>query len=187
MGKPTFISLPDSKEKTPVIFLSRGAFTKAYRSNDKVYAYTIIGKHTDYSKEAIATFCEGKHIPAIEVLGESNEYRVYQMPFYQKLEKKHAQAWSDFRKLLKIWEKLVYGATRYLHGYELCEAFEKAVRDSDLSDDLKGAVTDIMYAVSNYGDSYRVEICQRNLKVDKDGNLILLDIVFNPIAKRIGW
>ena len=36
----------------------------------------------------------------------------------------------------------------------------------------------------NYSDNYMMEFPKRNLKVDENGNLIFLDVFFNPRALK---
>lgn len=170
-------------------FLGKGAFAKCYKSEEDglVYSFVASGQNeSDYSKQAIAEFTDqnNPYIPKIEQLGEfdDNGGILYRMPFYQPLTKQSGWAWSEFQ-LLKQAINCLYPDKTY--GYDRNSAIIEYLRQKgQVSSDLVSALEDINTACSNYSLDYLFEFCQRNLKVDDNGHLILLDCIFNRDALK---
>ena len=174
--------------------LGRGAFATCYRHNDTVYSYvkdTNRGfEYNDYSKEAISNFTiESVHIPSIVAHGEvytrGGFKQLYEMPFYNKLQKIESPvAYKQARILQKAQERLDT-QFYFLHhnGYEYNNELIESVRDL-LPSELIQALESINSACSSYGENYKFEFPTRNLKVDSNNNLVLLDCIFNVDALK---
>lgn len=149
--------------------IGRGSFTKAYRAGDMVYLIT-----KDWTKEAMALFCKGPHLPKIERL--DCDYRgtgrqLYRLPYYEALKPTHKKAMEQWRQLLKTLGMGMYTGSIY---DVVMPKLLKMENKTPLLTDLEN----LLSACSNYHANFSIEFPRRNLKVDKDGNLILLDVVF---------
>lgn len=178
-------------EQVEITRIGTGSFSKVYRcKNGRVYCFV---EGDDYSKEAIALFSEGRHIPAIErhndvYLPRVGWCNVYSMPFYDKLTNKKVVNCPAKRQALdikKLWETYYQDNWHMLRGKnnrygDLVWSFIKYA-DGRIPESLHAAVVSIYSACANYGD-YFLEFPIRNMAMDADGELVLLDIVYNPKA-----
>jgi hypothetical protein len=196
------ICIPDFKEDYKMIdarFIGRGAFATCYRDNDTVYSFIKTnGDNSDYSKEAIALFANGKHIPQIEKLGGNVDESglVFKMPFYNRLNNTNPEAWRQARTLIRIWKRMGYkqqGESGYEYNNRVIEfvRMEAIENDDSTLDEIADDLESIKNACSNYDDTYVFEFAVRNMKVNDDGTLILLDVIFNAKAlielRKKGW
>jgi len=198
MKKERMIEIPDQNSYTgyssiEVEFLGKGSFCTCYvwqpvLEDIWVISFLRIGnKESDYSKEAIALYCDNSFIPQIENLGYSKDERfmVFKSPFYAKLEKKFTEAWLQAKMLKKAYDEIVYTSdNRKLTGYEINLKIIDRLTEMNLNERLLDALIELNDSLCNYDDSYRFEFPTRNLKVDEKGNLILLDVIFNSKALR---
>lgn len=149
--------------------IGQGSFTKAYRAGDTVYLIT-----NDWTKEAMALFCEGPHLPKIERL--DNDYRgtgrqLYRLPYYEALKPVHEKATAQWRQLLKVLGMKAHGGSSY--DVVMPKLLKMENKSSVLT-----ALENLLSACSNYHANFSLEFPRRNLKVDTGGNLILLDVVY---------
>lgn len=166
--------------------IGKGAFSTAYRSGSVVRVvveWKKGRKQMDYSKQALALFAgTGKHIPQIERLDFGDGWEVYELPFYQRLTSADKTAWAQFQTLRKLWREEAQVCFRRSR-YDRMEQFLERVKESDLPPSLVEDLESIIIAFSTYGeDAFLLEFSARNLAVDSNGNLILLDIGFCPAA-----
>jgi hypothetical protein len=163
-------------------FLGRGSFAACYEIDGVVYSFVKQGKReTDYSKEAIAEFAIGEHLPNIEKIGFfDNGTMLFKSKLYQPLTPEHKTAWKQFRIMESAWKKCEIGESDYNFNYEVIEALRGQIEPSIIE-----SLESLVDACGNYGDSYRLEFNKRNLKVDETGKLILLDVIFN--RKALKW
>lgn len=167
----------------------KGKFTTAYRDGQDVYLLSI----EDVCKEAYhhyANATHSKHLPAIEWLdaydvqtphGE-RRVTIYKQPFYHALSAKaYPVAWSQFRVLEKFWYAALASSSPSKAWYysDVLSNFNDRVEASTLPDELKEAVDHLQVAASTYGQSIAMEISKRNCRVDDEGRLILLDMLFD--------
>ena len=170
-------------EKIRATYLNHGCFATCYRVGDTVYALVRKGmNYTDLSKEGVALFCQGTHIPKIKALGEAKrkKYYVYTMPFYNDLKDKSSQAWLQWEKLCKIKDGMPACPTK--GGYSYNKEIIKRLKLSHAAPDVISDLEKINNALSQYGDDYFFEFGQNNVKVDNGENLILLDVIFSRNA-----
>lgn len=164
-------------------YLGRGAFATCYEADGFVYSFVKANdahNHTDYSKEALSEWASGLNVPEFEKMGIMEDGRaLYKSPLYNPLTPKNKVAWNQFRILESAWKKTSYKKFGYEFNYTLIDS----VRDV-LPIELIESLESINSACSNYGDSYYFEFPRRNLKIDSNGNLILLDVIFNSHATK---
>jgi len=188
------LTLQDGTE-VEVERIGRGRYSTAWRNCQNVYLQT---NEKDYGKELISRVAEEKnpHIPACVQLDWQDgnaPYRWYRMPLYQPLTAKSVRAWEDFKALKQAREdaqrSLPYDQKRTDDAdvHEVNAKFVELVEDATyLSETLKEAVRLLVEECQNYG-AYTIEISKRNCAVDAEGNLILLDPVFDLAEVRSQW
>ena len=145
-------------------------------------------KNTDYSKEGISLWSdkENPYIPDFESLGDfgDGEGIVYKSPLYYPLTAKNKDAYTEFKLLNSIrldWNEIKSCYCPADKNEKLIDKFENSGKFSPI---LIEALRDINNALRNYGDWYCFEFPKNNLKVNADGQLILLDIIFNSDALK---
>jgi len=188
------LSLPDGTQ-VEVERIGKGRYTTAWRNCSSVYLQT---HEKDSGKEIVcrlAEFSRNPHIPDCKRLdGDDNQiHNWYRMPLYKPLTAKSGRAWEDFKFLRQVREEsrrsLGYNTKRTddEEAYMLNDSFRQYVDDSTyLSDSIKEAVDQLLNECSNFG-AYTIEITKKNCAVDADGNLILLDAVFDLAEIRAAW
>ena len=153
-------------------FLNKGAFSKAYKINEKV-----VIRSSDIAKECLAMFCQderNKHIPKTSCLDDINNFSVYEMPFYNPLKASSKLAWSHYKELKKTLDEMPYDECIQ---YACFNNYIKRFKACNVPEELKQALIILISEMMNYSDNIFVEFSPRNLKVDNEGNLILLDII----------
>jgi hypothetical protein len=180
------ITLPDGT-KLQAKFLGAGAFARCYLAEDG-FVYSFLKMDTrefDFSKEGIALFstCENSHMPKIESLGEDDEEnRVYKSEYYpNKLTTKNKQAWRDYKLLAQIAKESIINDGMH-KGYDTNVKIITKARELGLKESILEALESINVALTNYDLTYCFEFRPCNLKVSDDGELILLDVIFNKKA-----
>jgi hypothetical protein len=177
-------NLPYDREKFLDIeadFIGKGLFCHAFKGDDsRVYLLVKQSQNDfDYSKEAINNWgdSENPHMPEIESFGQFTfkgaEYIVFSMPFYEPLTAKHKTAWAQFKTLQKAFYSLGWGDNRTFYNRSF------ALVDSLEAGSIKEALQSILDAGSNYGPEYGLEFSKQNMSVNKEGVLILRDVLFN--------
>jgi len=190
-GQTTQITVIDEEGRESTVnaqFLGRGMFATCYQVDDKVYSFLKYPDRgeVDYSKDAIYEWADSdnRHIPDFRRMGYvSNDTQIlYTSSLYESLTSKHVNAWNDYKIINRVWRD----------SFNLHDRFEYDFNQRVI-DNLHGLVSvelieglqSINDACRNYGDYYRFEFPKRNLKVDSNGNLILLDVIFN--VKALKW
>jgi hypothetical protein len=178
------LTLPNG-ESVEVERIGRGRYTTAWKNSHYVYLQT---HEKDSSKDLLSHLPDNKHLPKVERLGDfgrNSPFRLYREPLYMPLTAKCGDAWSQFKELKRMREEAERncrtrnGFGRFADAAELNYEFDTLVQDATyLSDEIKRAVTDLTYAAGNYGE-YMIEITKKNCAVDSEGNLVLLDPVFD--------
>lgn len=163
--------------------LGAGTWCTAYRDmGDPTRVYLSIKE--DPSKE-ILRMAAGPHVPQLEQIGYLGDNVLWRTTFYHRLTAKHRTAWKQFRLLQRAAadpEILAIrnrpGFARNSWGHDTMQAIAAYV-DRAGEKQLGEALARIADAACNYGLTYVFEFAVRNLAVDTDENLILLDPVFN--------
>lgn len=188
-GDPKTILVNDMKLIAK--YLGKGLFAKAYQVDDRVYLFA-----NDPMKDAMAEIrrYEGQgdnpHIPLIERVGydDKTDANIYLMPLYDKLTAQHKQAWKDSKILQDVLDNSRAEVLRTTPigrrldyqkvGYTLIENLKSEAR---LSAGIVDALTEMFDWAMNYvsGGEVGIEFNKANLSVDKQGNLVLRDVLFD--------
>jgi hypothetical protein len=168
--------------------IGHGHFSTAYlhRETNNVYLYT----KNDPTKEMIAQYCEGQHIPVVEYVTTfptSGEYdiEVYKMPFYRTIAAKDTVAWAVLKELIRVRREAVNKvAPRWpKRGFRWetdgIEVAQYVADNANVPDSVKEALTTLVNGMRSYGDSYTFEFAKRNVAVDENGDIILRDVCFD--------
>lgn len=173
----------DEKINLTARFLGAGMFSKCFESNGIVYSFVKNGSsESDYSKQAIALYADdtNPHIPQLTVNGDYNDGIIYTSPLYNPLTSKNKKAWSQYKTIKQAFDSVGFSTLDSDYDYN-CKILN-ALKHYNADESIIEAFASIMDSCSNYGDSYRFESPKRNMATDNDGNLILLDVIFNTFA-----
>ena len=181
--KITIMNQNRAESTLEAAYLGRGSFVTCYEHEGIVYSFIKENNNRefDYSKEGIAEWADNNniHVPDFNYMGTFDDgTKLYTSPLYGDLKASHKIAWSQYKQLKNAWESIPFTLER---GYYKNNRIIDSLRDI-VSGELIEALETINDSCSNYGDYYLFEFPKRNLKVDSDGNLILLDVIFNPRA-----
>ena len=181
-----------------LILLGQGKFTRAYRieNSDIVYLFT----RTDNAISAnnctkeIYTWLQGyTHIPYMQRVDTEKyihslhgNYNIYESRFYQQLTTAYPIAWEQAKVLRAVYTKhLTLHEEKYNYNFHaiINNAYQIA---ENMAYELEQLIDPVLYDAiyqlivwsSNYGQNFFMEFNRRNLKIDSDGNLILLDVVY---------
>jgi hypothetical protein len=130
------------------------------------------------------------HLPRVEKFGyTSDDQTVYVMPLYRAPLRKadSPEGWRDFSILKKCREqawsevsKSARGLGAMTHrGYDVNEATLACAEASGVRPAVLEALRALVDTASNYGASQVFEFAARNLATDAEGNLVLLDPLFD--------
>lgn len=183
------------KEKASLIW--RGHFSKFYK-----YWTRYFLKSDDIIKEAYAinslwnqyrNWKKRKHFSNLTISNESipgiknDMCGFYETELYFPINKtNHPDAYLTFKKIKIIWDKYSYERAKYsFNKFESkpCAWTDKIVTaicwDKTIPKKLREELREVFDIVLNLGSEISFEISPRNIKVDKDWNLILLDVFFD--------
>lgn len=204
-----FLDLPESRyaaKTVRLIQIGKGHSTTAYQGDDQ-WVY-LITKHDarDQAKDVLVDinqFAEdrefSKHYPYIEAVGfiskgNEDDY-VYRMPYYRRVTASDKIAWHSAQILSKLldeaWVYANYQARIQYRdlgftdlsakAYDCREKLAELVDTTRIPETLKEAVKFMAERLSDYEEGWCFEFPKRNLSVDEEGNLVLLDVIFNII------
>ena len=181
--------------------IGKGMFSTIYRETGgerRVFAMTVDGA---YEKEILATaheeYPENPHLPALEKFGILTDDRmVYVMKHYTapyrvaNANEEDAKAFLTIRKC--VHEPAAFHAIHRMSGYEGSHHRIDCMRAAGLPEPLLEAITAIVEASSNYGDSFTMEFSPRNVATDEHGRLVLLDLLYDrelvdKLKAKRGW
>lgn len=180
-----------------VVKIGKGAFSTAYRVVDSdvviIATKTQDDSANDNTKE-IYTHIDSKHVPYMATIDTKvympkvGHVNLYESRFYMPLSAKSRQAWSDYKALQKAWNHIMSESYAQLnaiqHGeyyrwYEISYNFIQYLEENQIVSAELIRVLGLIHTWSTaFGPNFLLEFSPRNLKVDSEGNLILLDIVF---------
>lgn len=173
----------------PLRRLGKGSFSIAMAAKNldgKEYAL-LFSRDEVADKEIMSMVSEqhpdNPHIPSVRRFGSTRgfgsraERTVWAMPLYRSpLRRAFAtQGWDDYLKLKKC-ASISTGGT----GYEKNRVMIDCARAAGVSGPVVEAIEAITDWAANYSQSYRFEFSPRNLATDSSGNLVLLDVLFDP-------
>lgn len=179
----------EGRDPIKVTRIGKGTFSVAWKTTGP-HPIVVVGVgHGAPDKEIMADAYHrdpnNPHLPKVVRLGQSPDGDVvyYTMPLYTTpLRKAHVseQGWKDYRALKRCADspaRCVFTLSPYEANFELMSCVST---DSTVSPKLIEALDDLVNVASNYGSSVFVrDINPRNLASDEDGNLVLLDLVFD--------
>jgi hypothetical protein len=178
--------------------LGQGMFTQAWKGADgKVY---LDVDDAAYEKEILAEISRetrNKHLPRVESLAFTPRGRLYRMPLYASPLRAYVDtpkgesttAWRQYRVIKDCWDSAYAAHWRSVYdGYAVKAAVVECARESKLPGALVRALELLAENSDNYGSSYTFEVSPRNLATDRNGNLILLDVLFDAelVQRRRG-
>jgi hypothetical protein len=143
-----------------------GSWTEAYWSGRYVY---LITNDEDMSKSFLAELPKMRHLPEIKYMGRNkNNKKVYRTKYYKPLDET-SPAWKYYLILYSVigWS---YSPSR--HGFKIIDR----LIERNLPDSIIEAIKAIIEKVID--KDYNIEISDYNLGVDKNGDLILLDLPY---------
>lgn len=156
--------------------IGKGSFTKCYDlGNGTVYLDTV-----DQIKEVMALgwFPDSKLFPEIK-LAEDGEG--YVQPLYRKVSAPKRKLKEGDYKLYKTLRDVYLNFSRSsINKYDSYSDWYKAFSEcSELADDVACLLLEALDACSNTGYDISFEISPRNIALDDEGNMILLDCFYN--------
>lgn len=179
-------------EIIPCSFLGKGMFCQAFRRLDTGRVLCFCKE--DFTKEILTwDQCKLPHIPDVTRVDRMDDADyIYEMPYYEKLTASNKAAWSAYKALDAAWEqgrrKAIGKGAKTNQSFHALGAdinrytIEAAKTAGNVPEAIIEALEAIADSASNYGQHYTFEFAPRNLKVDADGNLILLDVIFDAKA-----
>ena len=183
---------PPSGPAYPLKKLGKGAFATAYIVDALPLVLAEVrdigGSQMDYSKtilaEILRTDYTSPHLPHISYVGVTLNATLFAMPRYTvPLRAAHKIAWAQ-AKTLRVCLAEANNRSHKLHGYASREMTLQCAAEAPLPRSLLEALTTLSDAADNYGSQYRFEFPARNLGVDAEGNLVLLDVLYDPDALK---
>lgn len=153
--------------------IGKGTFTKAYQVSETEVEIVSICP----AKECYAMFSQGNTFaPVIEKIDYREDgFSVYSMPLYPKvtapkkqLNTESYKIYQALRTIIEQW-KMTYNK------------FVEQVEALDISEEAKESIIEIASDVGNGidCDDMGFEISPRNITIDNNGNLIMLDCFFS--------
>ena len=156
--------------------IGKGLFSKVYGD---LNSPTVTIVTVDNAKECLALFCKKmKHLPDTKRIDDG----VYIQPRYNRISSvADIKEWKALKKIHNEYNSFTYSLdyAKSIRNYNtLIDLIEKY--KDDLGNDLYEALLELISAYSNYEYNIGFEIARRNLALDNEGNLILLDVIFSP-------
>lgn len=174
----------------PIKKIGKGAFATVYQnlsSPDRVLAFVSEGAYEkEILRDAHRSLPGNPHIPAVEHFGTLVDGRsVYEMPFYTAPYRKENAKPADHKAFNTIRKCVssVYGKSKESR-YELTGRKLACVEEAGIPASIFEALTELRDASANYGDTFDMEFSPRNVATDKDGNIVLLDLLFDSDVLR---
>ncbi len=167
----------------PLKKIGSGMFATIYREQGgegRVFAFS--DDHV-YDKEiaesAHDSLPKNPHIPAVEKYGATRDKTVYVMPFYHTPLRKSADpaGWNDYAIAKKCFDESRVMFYQGHRGFDVNHAVVECVKDRGVRAAVVDALDALKDTASNYSDEYVFELKPRNLAMDDNGNLVLLDVL----------
>ena len=174
----------DNGQPIHVERIGRGMYSTAWKNGTAVYIQT---HEDDAAKEMLCQIHDTPHLPTVERIHSDSDtsiYNWYKMPLYQKLTSAHKRAWTDYRALQKLRIKASQTANfawaKNLQCDSVNNEFLELVKQSPLAAQYEAPIEALTEWCASYSQSWLIEELQaRNCAVDANGDLILLDPIFD--------
>jgi hypothetical protein len=183
------LSLVTPEGVIPLAKIGQGMFAAVYRETmGKQRVFSVVDENV-YDKEIAAMVNDedsrNPHLPRVERFGMLTDNRsVFTMPFYTvpyRVANANPASRAAFTALRKCISGIFPVSGRKERGYEIAtrklECIEAA--GAKIPPKLADAVRLLVDMSTNYGDQYDLEFSPRNVATDDQGNLVLLDVLFN--------
>jgi hypothetical protein len=174
----------------PIKKIGKGMFATVYQNlsrPDRVLAFVSEGAYEkEILRDAHRSLPENPHIPAVEHFGTLVDGRsVYEMPFYTAPYRKGNAKPADHKAFNTIRKCVssIYGKSKESR-YELTGRKLACIEEAGIPASIFEALTELRDASANYGDTFDMEFSPRNVATDKDGNIVLLDLLFDSDVLR---
>ena len=187
--KKTVVLTLESGKKLNCDYLGQGQFATAWKHKRTVYLVMKDGSldGLDYGKDVTADTWRAcgrnarRYLPNVERLEHlDNGNRVYRMPFYEKLTAKHKTAWAEMKALQSAREQAARDTRDiFRDSVGFNQRILENVKKANVSKSLVAAIRELVDSCCNYGSGYSLEFNKANLGVDKQGHLVLRDVVFD--------
>lgn len=201
--KHSILVFPDGHRVELLDQIGKGHWTTAYLGDDGwVYLFTRQAGLRDPAKDILTEFTvdmegqsESIHFPWTECVGSvrlsrSGEHMVYRQPKYEKIPAgsanarmaAHLGAAAEQAQALAIRAaagESMSAPVRYARWKDLQV---EAVADSAAPETVKAAVALMADYMANWGDGWIFEFPKRNIMQDVEGNIVLLDVIFDAQA-----
>lgn len=190
--RPLVLVSPDGV--IPLEKIDKGMFATVYRETmgkQRVFSIVDEGIH---DKEIAAMVHEGDprnpHLPRVERFGMLTDDRsIFTMPFYTapyrvaNANPASRAAFTALRKCIgSIYPEIDARTGRLAErGYEIAARKLACIEEAGakIPPKLVDAVRELHEMSANYDDQYDFEFSPRNVATDDQGNLVLLDVLFN--------
>ena len=189
--RPLSLVSPDGV--IPLAKIGQGMFAAVYRETTGQQRVFSIVDEGVYDKEVAAMTYEGDsrnpHLPRVERFGMLTDNRtVFTMPFYTvpyratNANPASRAAFTALRKCIgSIFPKYDGRTGQRERGYETAQRKLACIEEAGakIPPKLVDAVRGLREMSTNYDDQYDFEFSPRNVATDEQGNLVLLDVLFN--------
>ena len=177
-------------ENQDVIRIGAGEFSTAWRVVDSDIVYILSrtdDENNQYVKD-IYVHSSGKHIPEYETV-ELERYiprvgyrNVFKTRYYHKLTASNKEAWNQAIILRNTLDRVKRENNAWRNpdnAYTLLyDVIAMLRKESSVPESLIEALDRLYSWATAYGSNFYIEFQTRNLKVDNNGDLILLDVIF---------
>lgn len=171
-------------EVIPVTVIGKGLFKKVFKAqnSDRVFILNNggISGYEDYSCEILSRCKKTIFLPQLRQVGHTNTGTVYETVLYKKFKKanvknRHWQLYTLLRDINRDF--------KYIETYEaylnMRKTIQKIKKDARSTRTFVDTIMDIEYNTANYNCTWDFEFSPRNLGVDKNGNLVLIDPIYD--------
>ena len=168
--------------------IGAGTFAAVYRETCGEKRVFIFLPHGVPDKEiaeiAHRAHPDNPHIPAVEYFGATEDKAIYTMPFYKTPYRKAnaGDSWDDY-SILK--ECLYNSNSKYRHDRKVNDETVKCAKRVGVEPGVVKALAALDKATKKFSPKYAFEFSPRNIGVDDDGNMVLLDVLFD--RKLVPW
>lgn len=174
----------------PVKKIGGGMFAEVYREEASPRRVFALVDDDVFDKDILSELrydSTSPHIPAVEKFGSTRDKKVYAMPHYRApLRKSDSPAAWEEAKVIRDCHEAAKKA-KLASGYERNTSTVDCVRERLGDRPVVQALDDLVGYASNFSTEFELEPAPRNLATDEHGNLVLLDVLFDPelVHKRL--
>ena len=168
--------------------IGHGTFADVFRENRgdrRVFIFLPHGvPDKDIAEMARRSLPDNPHLPDVKHFGETEDKVVYTMPYYSTPFRKAnaGDAWNDYRILYDCLDDM---NDSYRYDRKVNAETVKCAKSEGVDPGVVKALAALDKASRKFSSKYAFEFSPRNLGVDKDGNMVLLDVLFD--RKLVPW